>query len=95
MDKPWSNNSTQLLQEIDRKMSMIESILQQISGPLITAEIYEIHHILLEVSQLLLALQQNPKMGPLVKELSLQLQTIREQYNQLFCREQMHYLFSE
>ncbi|MGR5880985.1 hypothetical protein ACT7DC_01945 [Bacillus cereus] len=31
MDKSWSSNSAQLLQEIDWKMSRIESILQQVS----------------------------------------------------------------
>ncbi|MDA1775193.1 hypothetical protein PDJ95_28350 [Bacillus cereus] len=31
MDKSWSGNSTQLLQEIDWKMRRIESILQQVS----------------------------------------------------------------
>ncbi|MDF9623445.1 hypothetical protein P5775_11890 [Bacillus cereus] len=32
MDKSWPSDSTQVLQEIDQKMSLIESILQQIFG---------------------------------------------------------------
>ena len=39
--------------------------------------------MLLEVSQLLLMLQQEPKMTSLAKGLSLQLQTIQEEYNRV------------
>ncbi|PGA90695.1 hypothetical protein [Bacillus toyonensis] len=95
VDKSWSGNSTQLLQEIDQKMSIIESILQQIFGDWRTEEVYEIHQMIIEVSQLLLTLQQDPKMTPLAKELSLQLQTIQEQYNRLFGRGEMHHELSE
>lgn len=95
VDKSWSGNSTQLLQEIDQKMSIIESILQQISGDWMTEEVYKIHQMILEVSQLLLTLQQYPKMVPLSKGLSLQLQTIQEQYNRLFNREEIQRLFYE
>jgi len=87
VDKSYLRNSTQLLQEIDRKMSIIESILQQISRNGSTEKIYEIHHMLLETAQLLLTLQQDPKMTSLATGLSLQLKNIQEQYNQLFCRE--------
>ncbi|WP_257141476.1 hypothetical protein [Bacillus toyonensis] len=73
MDKSWSGNSAQLLREIDRKMSIIESILQQISVDWVIEEVYEIHYMLLEVSQLLLTLQPDLKMTPLAKGLSLQL----------------------
>ncbi|PGA90435.1 hypothetical protein [Bacillus toyonensis] len=95
MDKSCFRDSTQLLQEIDRKMSIIESILQQISGYLVTEDIYEIHYMLVEVSQLLLTLQHGPKMKPLAKTLSLQLKNIQEQYNRLFCREDIRRLSSE
>ncbi|PEZ26622.1 hypothetical protein CN345_26080 [Bacillus thuringiensis] len=84
MDKSWSNNSAQLLQEIDWKMSRIKSILQQVSVYGLIEEAYEIHEMLLKVSQLLLILQQDPKMTSLAKGLSLQLQTIQEEYNRLF-----------
>ncbi|MGH0945544.1 hypothetical protein ACQVTS_31840 [Bacillus mycoides] len=90
MDKLWSGNSTQLLQDIDRKMSIMESILQQISRNGTKEEVYKIHHILLEVSHLLLTLEQDPKMTPLAKGLSLQLKNIQEQYNRLFCRGELH-----
>ncbi|WP_144507269.1 hypothetical protein [Bacillus mycoides] len=83
MDKSWSGNSTQLLQEIDWKMSRIESILQQSSINGVIEEAYEIHEMLLEVAQLLLILQQDLKMTPLAKGLSLQLQSIQEKYNRL------------
>ncbi|MBJ8025632.1 hypothetical protein [Bacillus cereus] len=89
MDKSWSGNSTQLLQEIDWKMSRIESILQQVSIDGLIEEAYEIHEMLLKVSQLLLTLQQDPKMTSLAKGLSLQLQAIQEQYNRLFSRGEM------
>ncbi|MGE6964344.1 hypothetical protein ACQKIW_32055 [Bacillus thuringiensis] len=79
-----SHDSTQLRQKIDQKMSRMESILQNISGFLVAEEKYEVHQIFLEVSQLLLALQQDAKMTPLAKELSLQLESIQEQYNCLF-----------
>ncbi|MGR5966647.1 hypothetical protein ACT7DB_31015 [Bacillus cereus] len=75
-----------LLQEIDWKMSRIESILQQVSVDGLIEEAYEIHEMLLKVSQLLLILQQDLKMTPLAKGLSLQLQSIQEQYNQLFSK---------
>ncbi|PHG57738.1 hypothetical protein [Bacillus toyonensis] len=84
MDKSWSCNSTQLLQEIDQKMSRIESMLQNLTGLFLEKEKYEVHQMLLEVSQLLLTLQQDPKMIPLAKGLSLQLQNIQEQCNTLF-----------
>ena len=84
MDKSWSSNSAQLLQEIDWKMSRIESILQQVSIDGLMEELYEIHEMLLKVSQLSLILQQDRKMTPLAKGLHLQLQSIQEQYNQLF-----------
>ncbi|MDP1460053.1 hypothetical protein Q8G37_27210 [Bacillus wiedmannii] len=42
MDKSWSGNSTQLLQEIDWEMSRIESILQQVSIDGLIEESYEI-----------------------------------------------------
>ncbi|MGQ7191718.1 hypothetical protein ACUODJ_60935, partial [Escherichia sp. HC-CC] len=42
--------------------------------------------MLLKVSQLLLILQQDLKMTPLAKGLSLQLQSIQEQYNRLFSK---------
>ncbi|HDR7494388.1 TPA: hypothetical protein QCX40_005080 [Bacillus cereus] len=90
MDKSWSGNSTQLLQDIDRKMSLIESILQQTFGDWRTEEIYEIHQMIIEVSQLLLTLQQDPKMTPLAKGLSLQLQTIQEQYNRMFGKGEIY-----
>uniref|UniRef100_UPI0039814EAB hypothetical protein n=1 Tax=Bacillus cereus TaxID=1396 RepID=UPI0039814EAB len=89
MDKSWSSNSAQLLQEIDWKMSRIESILQQVSIDGLIEESYEIHEMLLKVSQLLLILQQDPKMTSLAKGLSLQLQSIQEQYNQLYGAEEM------
>ena len=86
MDKSWSGNSTQLLQEIDWKMSRIKSILQQVSVDGLIEEAYEIHEMLIKVSQLLLILQQDLKMTPLAKGLSLQLQSIQEQYNRLFSK---------
>ncbi|MES5943722.1 MULTISPECIES: hypothetical protein [unclassified Bacillus cereus group] len=89
MDKSWSGNSAQLLQEIDWKMSKIESILQQVSIDGLIEESYEIHEMLIKVSQLLLTLQQDPKMTSLAKGLSLQLQSIQEQYNQLYGAEEM------
>lgn len=73
-----------MLREIDRKMSIIESILQKTSGYLVVEEKYVVHQILLEVFQLLFILQQNPKMIPLTKGLSVQLQNIQEQCNKLF-----------
>ncbi|MBG9612214.1 hypothetical protein [Bacillus cereus] len=90
MNKSWSYNSKQLLGEIDRKMSTIESRLRQISGFVVAEEIYEIHQMILEVSQLLFILQQNPKMTPLAKGLSLQLQNIQEQYNRSFDKGEIH-----
>ncbi|WP_269061756.1 hypothetical protein [Bacillus sp. SRB3LM] len=39
--------------------------------------------MLIEVSQLLLTLEQEPKMASLAKCLSLQLQTIQEEYNRI------------
>ena len=95
MDKSWSGNSTQLLQEIDWKMSRIESILQQVSIDGLIEESYEIHEMLIKVSQLLLILQQDLKMTPLAKGLQLQLQSIQEQYNQLFDKGEMNHLYSE
>lgn len=86
VDKLWSGNSTQLLQEIDQTMSIMESIFQGSSESLITEEVYQIHKLLLEVSQLLYILQQDPKMKPLAKGLSLQLKHIQEQYNRVCSR---------
>ncbi len=86
MDKSWSGNSAQLLQEIDWKMSKIESILQQVYIDGLIEDVYEIHEMLIKVSQLLLTLQQDPKMTSLAKGLSSQLQSIQEQYNRLFGR---------
>ncbi|AUB67195.1 hypothetical protein CSW12_31295 (plasmid) [Bacillus cereus] len=91
MDKAWSGNSTQLLQEIDRKMSLIEAFLQQIFGDGSKEKIYEMHQLIIDVSQLLLTLQQDPKMTSLAKGLSLQLQSIQEQYNRLFSRSEIHH----
>ncbi|MDF9627311.1 hypothetical protein P5775_32335, partial [Bacillus cereus] len=54
MDKSWSSNSAQLLQEIDWKMSKIESILQQVYIDGLIEDVYEIHEMLIKVSQLLL-----------------------------------------
>ena len=95
MDKSWSGNSKQLLQEIDGKMGRIESILQQIYIDGLIEEVYEIHEMLIKVSQLLLVLQQDPKMTSLAKGLSLQLKSIQEQYNQLFGTEEMRHQYSE
>ncbi|AHA75773.1 hypothetical protein YBT1518_31465 (plasmid) [Bacillus thuringiensis YBT-1518] len=95
MDKSWSGNSAQLLQEIDWKMSKIESILQQVYIDGLIEEAYEIHEMLIKVSQLLLILQQDLKMTPLAKGLSLQLQSRQEQYNQLFGTEEMRHKYSE
>ncbi|MHB0802130.1 hypothetical protein PVK73_21590 [Bacillus thuringiensis] len=95
VDKSGSDDSIQLLQEIDRKMSIIESILQQISRKMITEEVYKIHHMLLEVSQLLLTLQEDPKMTPLAKGLSLQLQNTQEQYNRLFSKGEVNEYITE
>ncbi|MEK4677468.1 MULTISPECIES: hypothetical protein [Bacillus] len=90
MNKSYVSDSTHLLQEIDRKMSIIGSTLQQISESLITKEVYTIHYMLLEVSKSLLTLQQDPKMTTLAKELSLQLQDIQEQYKQLFAKKEKY-----
>ncbi|MHB0802140.1 hypothetical protein PVK73_21650 [Bacillus thuringiensis] len=86
MDKSWSGNSKQLLQEIDGKMGRIESILQQVYIDGLIEEVYEIHEMLIKVSQLLLLLQQDPKMTSLAKGLSLQLKSIQEQYNRLLSK---------
>ncbi|PGW42173.1 hypothetical protein, partial [Bacillus thuringiensis] len=69
MNKSLSDSSNQLLQEIDRKMSTIESmlILRYIFGYVPTEEAYDVHQMLVEVSQLLLMLQQEPKMASLAK----------------------------
>ncbi|HDR4885363.1 TPA: hypothetical protein QCR18_004640 [Bacillus cereus] len=85
MNKSLSSGSNQLLQEIDQKMRIIESmlILRYISGHVPTEEAYEVHQMLLEVSQLLLTLEQESKMASLAKGLSLQLQTIQEEYNRI------------
>ncbi|MHA2896262.1 hypothetical protein [Bacillus cereus] len=85
MNKSLSDSSNQLLREIDRKMSIIESMLirRYISGHVPTEEAYEVHQMLLEVSQLLLTLEQEPKMVSLAKGLSLQLQTVQEEYNRI------------
>ncbi|MGR5970664.1 hypothetical protein ACT7C1_32735 [Bacillus paranthracis] len=69
MDKAWSGNSMQVLQDIDRKMSLIEVFLQQIFGDWSKEEIYEIHQIIIEVSHLLLILQQDPKVTSLAKRI--------------------------
>ncbi|HFK1812462.1 TPA: hypothetical protein ACGXQD_005571 [Bacillus cereus] len=89
MDKSWSGDSAQLLQEIDWKMSRIESILQRVSVDGLIEEAYEIHEMLLKVSQLLLILQQDLKMTP------LQLQSIQEQYNRLFSKGEISQNISE
>jgi len=85
LNKSLSDSSNQLLREIDRKMSIIESMLirRYISGYVPTEEASEVHQMLLEVSQLLLMLQQEPKMASLAKGLSLQLQTVQEEYNRI------------
>ncbi|HDR3658627.1 hypothetical protein [Bacillus cereus] len=85
MNKSLSSGSNQLLQEIDQKMSIIESmlILHYISEYVPIEEACEVHQMLLEVSQLLLMLQQEPRMTSLAKGLSLQLQTIQEEYNRI------------
>jgi uncharacterized protein YsxB (DUF464 family) len=85
LNKSLSSGSNQLLQEIDQKMRIIESmlILRYVSGHVPTEEAYEVHQMLLEVSQLLLTLEQEPKMASLAKGLSLQLQTIQEEYNKI------------
>ncbi|MHA2896237.1 hypothetical protein [Bacillus cereus] len=85
MNKSLSGGSIQLLQEIDRKMSIIESTLQYFTGYVVAETAYEIHQMLLEVSQLLFMLEQDPRMVSLAKGLSLQLQTIQEQYNRILC----------
>ncbi|OLR26498.1 hypothetical protein [Bacillus cereus] len=90
MNKLWSCDSIQLLREIDQKMSILESIIQQISGYAVAEEVEGIHQILLEVSQLLLTLQHDPKVAPFVKGLSLQLQNIQEQCNRLLGMGRMH-----
>ncbi|PEJ72052.1 hypothetical protein [Bacillus wiedmannii] len=95
MDKSWSGNSKQLLQEIDWEMSKIESILQQVSIDGLIEESYEIHEMLIKVSQLLLILQQDLKMTPLAKGLRLQLQSIQEQYNRLFSKGEMNHKYYE
>ncbi|OLR26451.1 hypothetical protein BLD50_06950 [Bacillus cereus] len=95
VDKSWSGNSTQLLQEIDWKMSRIESILQQVSIDGLIEESYEIHEMLIKVSQLLLILQQDLKMTPLAKGLHFQLQSIQEQYNRLFDKGEMNHKYSK
>ncbi|MDP1460052.1 hypothetical protein Q8G37_27205 [Bacillus wiedmannii] len=51
--------------------------------------------MLIKVSQLLLILQQDLKMTPLAKGLHLQLQSIQEQYNQLFDKGEMNRKYSE
>ncbi|AUB67142.1 hypothetical protein CSW12_30290 (plasmid) [Bacillus cereus] len=78
-------DSKPLLQEIDRKMSIMESILllHSTSGYVDTKEVYKVHQILLEMLNLLLILEQEPTMASLAKELNLQLQTIQEQYNKI------------
>ncbi|AZR80601.1 hypothetical protein [Bacillus thuringiensis] len=91
VDKSWPSDSTQVLQEIDQKMSLIESILQQIFGDWQIEEVDEIHQMMIEGSQLLLILQQDPKVTSLAKGLSLQLQSIQEQYNQLFSRREIRF----
>ncbi|MBG9613638.1 hypothetical protein [Bacillus cereus] len=83
MNKLLSGGSKQLLQEIDRKMSILESIMQHISGYVVAETAYEIHQMLLEVSQLLLMLEQYSRVVALAKGLSLQLQVIQEQYNRI------------
>ncbi|MBG9510728.1 hypothetical protein ABE47_00475 [Bacillus thuringiensis] len=86
MDKSWSGNSKQLLQEIDGKMGRVESILQQVYIDGLIEEVYEIHEMIIKVSQLLLVLQQDPKMTSLAKGLSLQLKSLQEQYNRLLSK---------
>ncbi|MGR5897560.1 hypothetical protein ACT7C8_01370 [Bacillus cereus] len=85
MNKSLSSGSNQLLQEIDQKMRIIESmlILRYISGHVPTEEAYEVHQMLIEVSQLLLTLEQESKMASLAKGLSQQLQTIQEEYKRI------------
>ncbi|MGY1423421.1 hypothetical protein [Bacillus cereus] len=91
MDKSWSGNSAQLLQEIDWKMSRMESILQQVPIDGLLEEAYEIHELLIKVSLLLLNLQQDLKMTSLAKGLSLHLQSIQDQYSQLFDKGEVHH----
>ncbi|WP_256703136.1 hypothetical protein [Bacillus cereus] len=50
MNKLLSGGSKQLLQEINRKMSIIESILQRISRYVVAGTAYKIHQMSLEVS---------------------------------------------
>ncbi len=87
VNKFWTCDTQQLLQEIDQKMRRIESILQSISKFSACEEKEEIHQMLLEVAQLLLLLQQNPKVTPLAKGLGLQLQNIQKHFNQTFSRD--------
>ncbi|MGE6964194.1 hypothetical protein ACQKIW_31055 [Bacillus thuringiensis] len=94
-EKSRSGNYTQLLQEIDWKMSRIEFILQQVSVDRLIEEAYEIHEMLIKVSQLLLILPQDLKMIPLAKGLSFQLQSIQEQYNRLFSKGEIPLNISE
>ncbi|MGQ4288469.1 hypothetical protein ACS4JF_28655 [Bacillus thuringiensis] len=67
-------------------MGRIESILQQVYIDGLIEEVYEIHEMLIKVSQLLLTLQQDPKMTSLAKGLSLQLKSLQEQYNRLLSK---------
>ncbi|ARO21318.1 hypothetical protein B2J90_28240 (plasmid) [Bacillus tropicus] len=86
MSKILSGDSKQLLQEVDRKMSIIESILQNSSGYVVAEEVSKIHQLLLEASRLLLLLEQDHRMASHAKELNLQLQTFKEHYNQIMSR---------
>ncbi|QDZ74538.1 hypothetical protein [Bacillus cereus] len=95
MDKSISHDSTRLLRKIDQKMRRIEFVFRNTSRFLIAEEKFEVHQLLLEVSQLLLTLQRNSKMTPLAKELSLQLQNLQEQYNYSFCRGEVTGFLSE
>ncbi|MED3390071.1 hypothetical protein P4418_14680 [Bacillus thuringiensis] len=57
-------------------MSRIESIRQQVSVDGLIEEVYEIHEMLIKVSQLLLILQQDLKMTPLTPKYTGTVQSI-------------------
>ncbi|MEK4418507.1 hypothetical protein MHI28_31825 [Bacillus sp. FSL K6-0268] len=58
-----SGDSKQLLKEVDQKMSIIEFMFIQNSGYVIIEEVSTIQQLLLEVSRLLLMLEQDPGMS--------------------------------
>ncbi|MGR5864608.1 hypothetical protein [Bacillus sp. FSL K6-0268] len=63
MNKMLSGDSKQLLKEVDQKMSIIEFMFIQNSGYVIIEEVSTIQQLLLEVSRLLLMLEQDPGMS--------------------------------